>query len=95
MLGYAVDEAASWHEVTDWIGVALTPSAYFKIKESHLKSICIYNAIPFKRPEKNLTLCVDWSYSDLKGLMKIIDRKGPHVPEIAPKYLNTLAFLGR
>ena len=24
MLGYAVDEAASWHETTDWIGVVIT-----------------------------------------------------------------------
>ena len=95
MLGYAVDEAASWHETTDWIGVILTPSACFKVNEQHINSICAYQAIPFKKAEKNLTLCVDWSFSSMDELMRIIIKKGPHIPEIAPKYLNTLAFLKR
>ena len=32
MIGPAVDEAASWHEAHDFIGVILTPSANLKIK---------------------------------------------------------------
>ncbi|MDR1019791.1 MAG: hypothetical protein LBL73_03450 [Synergistaceae bacterium] len=95
MLGYAVDEAASWHEVTNWIGVVLTPSAQMKIKNEKLQAITMYHQIPFKTREQNLITCVDWMFEDLPELYKIITNKGPHTPEIAPKYLNTLAFLDR
>lgn len=93
MLGYAVDEAASWHETTDWIGVILTPSAKISLKSELPKFIIKYNNIPFKKNMKNLNLCVKWNFNDDEILYKIISRKGPHVPEIAPKYLNTLEFL--
>jgi len=95
MLGFAVDEAASWHETTDWIGVVITPSAKFHIGALELIDVVQYENIPFKRAVKNLELCVDWKYEDQDGLLKIIQMKGPHIPEIAPKYLNTLAFLDR
>lgn len=93
MLGYAVDEAASWHETTDWIGVVITPSAKFQINELEVKKMIQYDYIPFKKPIKSLNLCVDWEYEDKNDLLKIIQKKGPHIPEIAPKYLNTLAFI--
>ena len=54
-----------------------------------------YNNIPFKRSMKTLNLCVKWSFGDEKVLYDIIQKKGPHIPEIAPKYLNTLEFLQR
>ena len=95
MLGFAVDEAASWHETTDWIGVVITPSAKFHIDALKLTDVVQYRYIPFKRAVKNLELCVDWKYEDKDDLLKIIQKKGPHIPEIAPKYLNTLAFLDR
>ena len=95
MLGYAVDEAASWHESTNWIGVILTPSADIRIKNNELKAITEYNQIPFKNSVKHLCKCVDWSFDDIDELQEIIYSKGPHSPEIAPKYLNTLAFLER
>ena len=95
MLGYAVDEAASWHEFTDWIGVVLSPSAQMKVNDKAIQKITSYEKIPYKRNEKNLNLCVDWKFSDRDRLDQVISRKGPHTPEIAPKYLNTLAFLNR
>jgi hypothetical protein len=95
MLGYAVDEAASWHESTDWIGVVLSPSAQMKIIGKNPEKITIYENIPFKRSEKNLKLCVDWDFGNADRLDAVITRKGPHTPEIAPKYLNTLTFLNR
>jgi hypothetical protein len=94
-LGYAVDEAASWHEATDWIGVILSPSAQIRANGSELEAITDYAHIPFKQTEKNLTMCVDWDIKDKSKLHKVILSKGPHTPEIAPKYLNTLAFLNR
>lgn len=52
MLGYAVDEAASWHESTDWIGVILTPSAQIAKKDIDIANIISYKNIPFKKPIK-------------------------------------------
>lgn len=94
MLGYAVDEAASWHESTDWIGVILTPSAQMKI-DNDIALVTEYNKIPFKQSEKNLIKCVDWQFPEQERLMEVITAKGPLTPDIAPKYLNTLAFLNR
>ena len=37
-VGKAVDEAASWHEQADWIGVHLTPSAEYAFKSTAKKS---------------------------------------------------------
>lgn len=97
MLGYAVDEAASWHEKTDWIGVVLTPSAKYHLGEDYKKvaKVTTYDKIPFKGSIKNLDLCIDWGFADKEDLYNIIQDKGPHSPDIAPKYLNTLAFLDR
>lgn len=93
MLGYAVDESASWHETTDWIGVILTPSAKMYLREELPEFVVKYSNIPFKKSMKTLNLCVKWSFDDKKMLYDIIQKKGPHVPEIAPKYLNTLEFM--
>ena len=95
MLGYAVDEAASWHETTDWIGVVLAPSAQMRYSGTISAPFAKYAAIPFKKPEKNLMICVDWTYPDKESLYRIIEGKGPLVPDIAAKYLNTIAFLDR
>ena len=39
---------------------------------------------------------MDWEYNSTeKELEEIILAKGPHMPEVAPKYLNTLEFLYR
>lgn len=95
MLGYAVDESASWHETTDWIGVILTPSAKMYLRGELPEFVVEYSSIPFKRSMKTLDLCVKWSFDDEKMLYDIIQKKEPHVPEIAPKYLNTLDFLQR
>jgi hypothetical protein len=95
MVGYAVDEAASWHETTDWIGVVLTPSAQMKLNNQELVGVTSYENIPFKNGTKNLQKCVDWNFRDMDRLFDVISKKGPHTPEIAKKYLNTLDFLAR
>lgn len=94
MLGPAIDEAAAWHESTDWIGVILTPSAKMYARNEEIPYIIDdYDNIPFKKPNKTLKHCVDWSFSIEDGLYDIFLEKGPHMPEVAPKYLNTLEFL--
>ncbi len=101
LLGTAVDEAASWYEIVDWIGVILTPSAKmtFELGDSDfIKSrITKYDSIPFKEDKgklgyKMLNLCVDWTCEN----RKVLCPKGVALtPAIAIKYLNTLAFLDR
>jgi hypothetical protein len=93
MLGYAVDEAAGWYESTNWVGVILSPSAAMRVRNEDLMAVTTYDHIPFKNNIKYLNKCVDWNFDDLKELYEIIYSKGPHSPEIAPKYLNTLHFL--
>lgn len=95
MVGPAIDEAAAWHESTDWIGVILTPSAHFYLGSIHLRSVITYKNIPFKRGTRGLNKCVCWDYRDRKQLNKLFIDKGPHMQEIAPKYLNTIEFLNR
>lgn len=94
MLGPAIDEAAAWHESTDWIGVILTPSARMYVRNEKIPYIIDnYDNIPFKKANKTLKHCVDWSFRIEDGLYDIFLEKGPHMPEVAPKYLNTLEFL--
>ena len=93
MLGYAVDEAASWYESTDWIGVILSPSAAMRVKNEDLRSIREYEQIPFKNNIEYMSKCVDWYFGDIEELYEIVYIKGPQTPEVAPKYLNTLHFL--
>ena len=95
MLGYAVDEAASWHESTNWIGVVLSPTAEMRTRKENISAVTIYAKIPYKNRIERLSKCVDWSYQNDDELYDIIYSKGPHSPEIAPKYLNTLQFLER
>ena len=59
MVGPAVDEAASWHESTNWIGVILTPSCKFNNNDyNDIETIEFYSNIPFKTKVNNLDLCV-------------------------------------
>lgn len=96
MLGPAIDEAAAWHESTDWIGVILTPSAQMYIRDNgNIDYITDYEHIPFKKGIKTLHKCIDWDFENKEILYDIFLDKGPHMPEVAPKYLNTLEFLNR
>lgn len=94
MVGPAVDESASWHEATDWIGVIFTPSAIFNLKDDIPPNFAKYDRIPFKK-KCGLNYCVDWKMDQIDDVNRIFLEMGPHIPEIAPKYLNTLDFLNR
>ena len=92
MMGYAVDEAANWHESTDWIGVVITPYAKMLLRNNKQDSIYCYPNIPFKGKVNALDWCVDWSFNDENALDELIKTKGPYTSDVAAKYLNTLAF---
>jgi hypothetical protein len=97
-VGKAVDEAASWHEQGDWIGVNLSPSAEFVFN----KGISGSAWIPYSAPIKAMKWqphCVNWllNWTDVEREQEEVRTKfrsmGPIVPEIAPKFINTLTFI--
>lgn len=94
MIGPAIDEAASWHEATNWIGVNMTPSAMFEIKGDIPKPWGEYSHIPFKKKVNSMNICVEWNLP-IDDAIKYFKDMGPHIPEIAEKYLNTYSFLNR
>lgn len=92
MIGPAVDEAAAWHESTDWIGVILTPSAQMALKSKDQGMIITYDNIPFKKNIKGLKQCVFWDYNS-DALYRLFMDMGPHMQDVAPKYLHTLEYI--
>ena len=101
-VGKGVDEAASWHEQSNWIGVNLSPSAEFVFSPKRTGSAWVRYSVPLKVSMKWDPHCVDWTkqISTIPGMSKgvasIKDKfrnMGPIIPEIAPKFVNTLAFL--
>ncbi|OPH52186.1 hypothetical protein BC351_33170 [Paenibacillus ferrarius] len=93
MIGPAVDESASWHESTDWIGVIMTPTAMFELQGEYPEVWTEYRDIPLKKKVNGINRCVNWTLDGNPS--KMFADMGPHVPEIAPKYLNTLSFLNQ
>ncbi len=98
-VGKAIDEAASWHEQSDWIGVHLTPSAEYVFKPGPTTSAWS----PFTPPHKSRLNwkphCVNWTSSwkdkgqEIERIKTKFRRLGPIVPEIAGKFANTLEFI--
>lgn len=98
-IGKAVDEAASWHEHADWIGVHLTPSAEFAFTPQMNASLWKKYKTPNKSRLDWETHCVDWTIGwkdrelELKRMKDKFRRLGPIVPEIAGKFTNTLKYI--
>jgi hypothetical protein len=95
-IGKAVDEAASWYENSDWIGVHLTPSAQFQFKPRANSRWVKYPA-PIKSPHRWEPYCVNWVEEDpssitVESLHANFLELGPLVPEIAGKFVHTLRF---
>ncbi|KEK17916.1 hypothetical protein BAMA_10565 [Bacillus manliponensis] len=92
MIGPAIDEAASWHEATNWIGVILAPSGQFELRNEDMYNWIEYDKIPFKNRVPGLNRCVDWEM-DEEEAVKQFKSMGLFVPGIAEKYLNTYEFM--
>jgi hypothetical protein len=98
-VGKAIDEAASWHEQSDWIGVHLTPSAEYVFEPKRSDSVWR----KFKPPNKTRLdwepHCVNWTKgwsnypAQAVAIKSRFRRLGPIVPEIAGKFSNTLKFI--
>lgn len=96
MIGPAIDEAASWHEQADWIGIMLTPTAQFEYEtiEASRKSDAIvgYGAIPLKTNKGSLKYCINWN-EPRDAIISSVRRSKSLPPEISNKYINTFNFL--
>lgn len=98
-VGKAVDEAASWYEQADWIGVHLTPSAEFIIDIKDDRAKWIKFSTKCKNQMDKELYCVNWTadWQDKKQEIKNIEKKfcklGPITPEIVGKFKNTLKFI--
>lgn len=96
-VGKAIDEAASWHEGADWIGVFMTPSAAFVFNTSKSKKWLLYKP-PLKLNNGWETACINWTENwievgkDKDDLKKHFLDMGPIIPEISGKFINTLSF---
>ena len=98
-VGKAIDEAASWHEQSDWIGVHLTPSAEYVFEPKTPNSAWAKFTPPHKMRLNWKPHCVDWTNGWTDRAMEIgaiktkFRQLGPIVPEIAGKFSNTLDFI--
>jgi len=98
-VGKAIDEAAAWHEQSDWIGVHLTPSAEFVFQQSKHPDLWKKHSPPNKSRVSWEPHCVNWVSGLNDGNAKVENIKskfrqlGPIVPEITGKFINTLDFI--
>ncbi len=103
MVGPAIDEVASWYEMTDWIGVIQTPSAMFQTNTQNF----IFNKyeilskydVYIKWYGKINTYCSNWTVAwnwknkhSKEDLLKCFLKMGPITPSISFKFMNTLKF---
>lgn len=96
MIGPAIDEAASWHELADWIGIILAPTAQFEYDITELskrpEEIIQYEQIPLKVNKGCLRYCISWN-EPKDAIINIVRKNKSLIPEIANKYINTYNFL--
>lgn len=100
MIGPGIDECASWHEKSDWIGAILTPSAQiildcdlYNNSDSRLPNTIIsYDGVPMKSGIAKPKYCVKWELS-IDEFRKMQDRTHAIMPEVGSKYINTYKFL--
>ncbi len=96
-IGPAVDEAASWYERSNWIGIIMSPSAYFKYKKPvNIQTYWIGHDPELKNMRPRLTLCVNWvreSKYNTEYMKEYFSQFCPITPEISSKYDNTINFV--
>ena len=106
LLGPAVVDAYEWSEAAEWIGVHLTPTAFYAWKGTETPprtppTIREYN-VPLKEGRIIATAAVDWAHTSRSNpgeiealrveLMRAFSRR-PIALKDESKYRNTLAFL--
>ena len=90
-VGKAIDETASWHEQADWIGVFMTPSAFYSYDREISKWWVIYSP-PFKRKDLEFeTLVSVWAEvinkeKTVLEITKSFGKLSPIVPDIQQSF---------
>jgi hypothetical protein len=96
--GKAIDEAAAWHELGDWIGVFMSPTANF-VYEPSASGAWIQYQPPLKGGKKLTTYTVDWNKEkneeDIKTIKQSFCELAPITPEIESKFSNTIEYLSK
>jgi hypothetical protein len=96
--GKAIDEAAAWHELGDWIGVFMSPTANF-VYELSASGAWIQYQPPLKGGQKLTTHTVDWykekNEEDIKIIKHSFCELAPITPEIESKFSNTIEYLSK
>ena len=96
--GKAVDEAASWHETADWIGVFMSPSASFQF-HGNVPEFWVKNSPPLKNNIKLDTFAVDWAkdydQQEIEAVKKEFCQMSPILPELVNKFANTISFISK
>lgn len=102
MVGPAVDEVASWYEMSDTIGVFLTPSALLQIDPKKLRivpPVLVSEDIKIKGHANFKTLSVNWVSiwryifkCDRNELIEHFLEMGPITPNIFSKYISSISF---
>lgn len=95
--GTAIDEAASWHEMSEWIGVFLTPSALFSYSNTDSNFLVKYKP-PLKKNIDLDTFSVVWLEKEdmemkINNVKKDLTKLAPIIPEIVIKFTNSIQFL--
>lgn len=94
--GKAIDEAAAWHELGDWIGVFMAPTANF-VYEPSSSGVWIQYQPPLKGGKKLATYTVNWNKdkneNDIKTIKQSFCEMSPITPEIESKFSNTIEYL--
>ena len=90
-IGPAVDEAASWHDVGEEIGIFYAPSARLsiKLKDKELKECHLINDEVFIKNRKIKTYFINWYSEENKKNFYNIMRNQIITPDISSKYFNT------
>lgn len=104
LLGPAVDEAAWWHDKTDWVGAILTPSAEHQLEMVYADDSKFADFfypkwnIPFKPGVGGVNRALGWPSPPGKDdrtqrqLIADILLQPPVIDDVATKYRNTIAF---
>jgi hypothetical protein len=96
-VGKAIDETASWYEQADWIGVFMTPSAFYSY-DSEKPRWWVKHAPPLKKELKFETYATVWAEiinteRTASEIAKSFGKMSPIIPEIITKFSNTQKFL--
>ena len=96
-VGKAIDETASWYEQADWIGVFMTPSAFYSYDSKKAKWWISYQP-PLKKGLEFSTFVTTWAEIEsgekvVTEITNLFWRMSPIIPEIITKFSHTHRFL--